>query len=373
MSDKVQMNPPAKKSDERVKEMAPWRKALIRPELGSLCGVILVFVIFFLVAGDSGMFSADGVMNWLIVSSQFAILAVGACLLMIAGEFDLSIGSMIGFAGILIAITSVHYHWPVSLSILFTFVCTMALGFLNGYIVIRTGLPSFIVSLAFLYILRGLTIWSAILFTRRTIISGVRDVAQGSFLAPLFGGTVLEGLFRWFADVGVIGKYNDGTPVVKGIPALVIWAILLIVIGQFILTRTHYGNWIFAAGGNAQAALYVGVPVQRVKITLFVVTAFCATIFATCQVMEFGSAAADRGMLKEFEAIISVVIGGALLTGGYGSVIGAMLGALIFGVVQQGLFFAGVESSLFRVFLGAILLVAVVFNTYVRRIITGER
>lgn len=375
MSDTVQVNPPEenKKVDERVKEMASWRKALIRPELGSICGTILVFVIFFLVARDSGMFSSDGVMNWLIVSSQFAILAVGACLLMIAGEFDLSIGSMIGFAGILIAITSVHYHWPVSLSILFTFVCTMTLGFLNGYIVIRTGLPSFIVSLAFLYILRGLTIWSAILFTRRTIISGVTDVAKGSLLAPLFGGTVLEGLFRWLADVGVIAKFTDGTPVVKGIPALVIWAILLIVIGQFILTRTHYGNWIFAAGGDAQAALYVGVPVQRVKITLFVVTAFCATIFATCQVMEFGSAAADRGMLKEFEAIISVVIGGALLTGGYGSVIGAMLGALIFGVVQQGLFFAGVESSLFRVFLGAILLIAVVFNTYVRRLITGEK
>ena len=343
------------------------------PELGSICGAILVFVIFFLVARDSGMFASDGVMNWLVVSSQFAIIAVGACLLMIAGEFDLSIGSMIGFSGIIIAITSVHYNWPVSLSILFAFACALTLGFLNGYIVIRTGLPSFIVSLAFLYILRGLTIWLAILFTRRTIISGVTDVAKGSLLAPLFGGTVLKGLFRWLAEKGLIATFTDGTPVVKGIPALIIWAILLIVIAQFILTRTHYGNWIFASGGDAQAALYVGVPVQRVKITLFVVTAFCATVFATCQVMEFGSAAADRGLLKEFEAIISVVIGGALLTGGYGSVIGAMLGALIFGVVQQGLFFAGVESSLFRVFLGAILLIAVVFNTYIRRLITGEK
>ena len=96
------------------------------------------------------------------------------------------------------------------------------------------------------------------------------------------------------------------------------------------------------------------------------------TVFACCQVFEFGSAAADRGILKEFEAIIAVVIGGALLTGGYGSVIGAALGALIFGVVQQGLFFAGVESSLFRVFLGIILLGAVVLNTYIRRMITGE-
>ena len=106
---------------------------------------------------------------------------------------------------------------------------------------------------------------------------------------------------------------------------------------------------------------------------MFMFTAFCACVFATAQVMEFGSAGADRGVLKEFEAIISVVIGGALLTGGYGSVIGAALGAIIFGVVQQGLFFAGVESSLFRVFLGVILLFAVIFNTYTRRMITGEK
>ena len=140
-----------------------------------------------------------------------------------------------------------------------------------------------------------------------------------------------------------------------------------------LLTRTRFGNWIFASGGDAQAARYVGVPVNRVKILMFMFTAFCATVFATCQVMEFGSAGADRGLLKEFEAIIAVVIGGALLTGGYGSVIGAALGALIFGVVQQGLFFAGVESSLFRVFLGLILLMAVILNTYIRRLITGER
>ena len=154
---------------------------------------------------------------------------------------------------------------------------------------------------------------------------------------------------------------------------LMVWALVLIIFAHTLLTRTRFGNWIFASGGDAKAARYVGVPVDRVKIAMFVFSAFCATIFATCQVMEFGSAAADRGLLKEFEAIIAVVIGGALLTGGYGSVIGAALGALIFGVVQQGLFFAGVESSLFRVFLGVILLLAVILNTYIRRLITGER
>ena len=228
-----------------------------------------------------------------------------------------------------------------------------------------------------MYILRGLTIFISIATTRKTIIGGVKDAAVGDPLAWLFGGKVFKGLFIWLADLGVIDKFVAGTragqPVVDGIPMLIVWAFALIVISHIVLTRTQFGNWIFASGGDPQAARYVGVPVTRVKITMFMFTAFCATVFATCQIMEFGSAAADRGLLKEFEAIISVVIGGALLTGGYGSVIGAALGALIFGVVQQGLFFANVESSLFRVFLGGILLMAVIVNTYIRRLITGER
>lgn len=368
---------PAQEKDERVKEISGFRKAMIRPELGSICGTILVFVFFLLVARDSGMFSAEGALNWGVVSAQFAIIAVGACLLMIAGEFDLSVGSMIGFSGIVIALMSVTWGFPMWVAIITAFVVALGIGWLNGYLVIRTGLPSFIVTLAFLYILRGLTIFAAIATTNKTIIGGVRDAAEGDWLASLFGGKILNGFFVWLADIGVIGKFvagsRAGQPIVDGLPMLIVWAIVLIIFAHLLLTRTQFGNWIFAAGGDAQAARYTGVPVDRVKILMFMFTAFCATVFATCQVMEFGSAAADRGLLKEFEAIISVVIGGALLTGGYGSVIGAALGALIFGVVQQGLFFAGVESSLFRVFLGGILLLAVILNTYIRRIITGER
>ena len=363
--------------DERLKDISRFRKALIGPELGAIAGTILVFMFFLAVARDTGMFSPEGVMTWTTVSAQFVIIAVGACLLMIAGEFDLSVGSMIGFAGIVIAITSVSWGWPVWLSIITAFILAMSIGALNGYLVIKTGLPSFIVTLAFLYILRGLTIFGAIFTTRKTIIGGVRKVAEGDWLAPLFGGTIFTGLFQWLADIGLLDTFTRGSrvgqPIVDGIPMLIVWALGLIVFGHILLTRTQFGNWIYASGGDARAARYVGVPVDRVKILMFMFTAFCATVFATAQVMEFGSAAADRGLLKEFEAIISVVIGGALLTGGYGSVIGAALGALIFGVVQQGLFFAGVESSLFRVFLGIILLLAVILNTYIRRMITGER
>ena len=363
--------------DERIKNISPLRQALVRPELGSIAGTIIVFLFFGFLAFDSGMFSPRGVLNWSTVSAQFMIIAVGACLLMIAGEFDLSVGSMIGFAGMMIAIFSVTLQWPVWTSICVTFVLCTALGALNGYIVIRTGLPSFIVTLAFLFILRGFTIFFPQLIERKTIIGGVSDAADGDWLASLFGGKVGEPVFVWLADLGLIDVFERGSragqPVVDGIPALILWAIGLVIFGHFVLTRTRFGNWIFASGGDAQAARYAGVPVNRVKILMFMFSAFCACVFATCQVMEFGSAGADRGLLKEFEAIIAVVIGGALLTGGYGSVIGAALGALIFGVVQQGLFFAGVESSLFRVFLGVLLLAAVILNTYIRRIITGEK
>lgn len=377
MSETSQVEAPAAQKDERVKETSKLRKSLIRPELGAIVGTITVFVFFFIFARGSGMFSPLGIINWSVVSAQFMIIAVGACMLMIAGEFDLSVGSMIGFAGMAIAIFTVTLSWPVWLAILVTFAMCIAVGALNGYIVVKTGLPSFIVTLASLFILRGFTIFFPQAIERRTIIGGIDDAAAGDWLAPVFGGKVARGLFTWLGDIGAIEVFTRGNragqPVIDGIPMLIIWAIVLVVFAHILLTRTKFGNWVFASGGDAQAARYVGVPVNRVKILMFMFTPFCAAIFATCQVMEFGSAGADRGLLKEFEAIIAVVIGGALLTGGYGSVIGAALGALIFGVVQQGLFFAGVESSLFRVFLGVILLFAVILNTYIRRIITGER
>lgn len=364
-------------TDERIKEISPLRRALIRPELGGIVGTVAVFSLFALFAFDSGMFNSQGVMNWSVVSAQFMIIAVGACLLMIAGEFDLSVGSMIGFAGMMVAVFGVVLAWPMWIAILVTFVICMALGALNGWIVVRTGLPSFIVTLAFLFILRGFTIYIPQTVENKTIIGGIRDAAEGDWLAPFFGGKIGQPVFQWLGDAGIISVFERGSragqPVVDGVPMLIVWAFVLVALGHILLTRTRFGNWIFASGGDAESARNSGVPVDRVKIAMFVLTAFCATVLAVCQVMEFGSAGADRGLLKEFEAIIAVVIGGALLTGGYGSVIGAALGALIFGVVQQGLFFAGVESSLFRVFLGVILLCAVILNTYIRRIITGER
>ncbi|MGF6772628.1 simple sugar transport system permease protein [Paraburkholderia sp. GAS199] len=355
-------------TDERVRKESWFGHLLNRPEFAAISGAVLVFLVFAFAAGSSGMFNLDGVMNWSQVSAYLGILSVGACLLMIAGEFDLSIGSMIGFAGMMVAIPSVYFHWPISLAILFAFAGSMLLGALNGYLVMRTRLPSFIVTLAFLFILRGLTLALSIMFADRTIVSGVGDLAQQDWFAnTLFHGVALHDFFTMLAHHGIGTLLDNGQALVPGIPKVILWWFALAAICAFVLAKTRSGNWILAVGGDANAAKNVGVPVRRVKISLFVLTAFCSCLFAVLQVCDIGSAAADRGLQKEFEAIIAAVIGGTLLTGGYGSVVGACFGALIFGVVQIGITYTNVSSDWFRVFLGVMLLLAVLFNHYVRR------
>jgi simple sugar transport system permease protein len=358
---------PHQAKDDRMTKSSWISRLLRKPEFASVAGAIFVFAVFGVFAHDSGMFAADGIVNWSQVSAYLGILAVGACLLMIAGEFDLSLGSMIGFAGMLMAIPAVYYGVPLWASILLAFAGSMALGALNGWIVVRTKLPSFIVTLAFLFILRGLTLMLSVGIANRTVVSGVGDLVEKDWLAQtLFAGTTFKWLMSFLSSVHLVGLLPNGTPMVTGIPKVIIWWIVLAVAGAWVLVKTHFGNWIFSVGGDANAARNMGVPVKFVKISLFVLTSFCGCLFAVLQVCDIGSASADRGLQKEFEAIIAAVIGGCLLTGGYGSVIGACFGALIFGVVQMGITYTGAPPEMFRVFLGAMLLTAVLFNNFIR-------
>jgi simple sugar transport system permease protein len=301
------------------------------------------------------------------VSAELGILAVAVALLMIGGEFDLSIGSMIGFAGIVIGLGVTVFHLPLEVTVLLAFVFAAAVGYVNGLLVVRTGLPSFIVTLAALFILRGVTLAATRGITGRTQIPYIMADYGESFARSLFAGTAFSGAFRWLASIGAIATLPDGSPAIPGIPASVLWWLGLTAIATWVLLNTRFGNWIFAVGGDANAARNVGVPVARVKIILFVLSALAAALFATIQVMSIGSADTLRGTQKEFEAIIAAVIGGCLLTGGYGSAIGAGFGALIFGLVQMGIFYTGIDTDWFKVFLGAMVLIAVLFNNFVRR------
>ncbi len=219
-----------------------------RPELGAAAGTVLVFVFFAITAGGTGLFSAKGIINFLEVSAQLGILAAPVALLMIAGEFDLSVGSMIGFAGILIAIPAVFWGWPIWLSLLFTFTVCGGIGALNELAVVRTGLPSFIVTLGSLFMLRGLTLGLTRGISGRTQVSGVHELAQHDPLNSLFSGQVFSGADRG-SEAGPAGQ-TGRRPSISGIPVSIVWWIVLTLACTWLLTRSRFGNWIFAAGGE---------------------------------------------------------------------------------------------------------------------------
>ena len=324
-----------------------FRKMLRRPEAGAAAGAIAVWVFFAIVAGDSGFLTLKGTATYLELSAELGILSLAVALLMIGGEFDLSVGSIIGAAGMTMAILSGEFGMNVWLSMLIALVLSLAIGFVNGYMVIKTKLPSFIITLGTLFIFRGATIGITRAITARTQIGKV-DLAPGYALAQTI-----------FASDIPIGDAK--------FPISIVWWLVLAVLATFVLLRTSWGNWIFGAGGDPNASRNVGVPVDKLKIALFMTTAASAWLVAMIQGINFTGADVLRGEQREFFAIIAVVIGGTLLTGGYGSAIGAVLGALIFGMVKQGIVFAGVDADWFQVFLGAMLVVAVLVNNYIRK------
>lgn len=328
--------------DERVRRVGLARTLLNRPELGAVTGAILVWILFAILAGDRGFLSIRGAATYLEVAAQVGIVGSAVALLMIAGEFDLSVGSMVGAAGMIVAIGIGELGWPVWLSILAAFTFALFVGFINGYIVVKTRLPSFIVTLGTLFILRGVTIGVTRTMTGRTQVGGLNDVTEGDPIAALF--------------TAQIGPFD----------VAILWWLALAAAATWVLMRTSFGNWIFGSGGSAVAARNVGVPVARVKIALFMTTAAAAALLAVIQVLGAGSGDVLRGEQKEFEAIITAVIGGTLLTGGYGSAIGAVFGALTLGITRQGLFFAGISSDWYLAFLGLLLLSAVLVNNWVR-------
>jgi len=362
---------------DRLNRGGFFKSLIRRPESGAFA-VMLLVIIAIGFASKGNAYNALGLKNNLTVIAQFGIIAIAACLLMIAGEFDLSIGSMIGFAGMSM---TVLLKWgmpfmgvgPVSPATAFfiTLILTLFLGWLIGLIVVRSGLSSFIVTLAFLFFLRGATEVCFRIFNNSTQISGLPNYKETSWFADLFGGQV----FGWFYDLWFWfgGNINRaGAQWVTGFDARVMWWLIFAAVAWFILARTQVGNWIYATGDNRESARANGVPVDKVRISLFMFTALAATIFAACQVFDTNTADASKGLLKEMEAIAIAVVGGTLMTGGFGSVLGVVFGAITFGLVANAVFFIpAIDGSYYRVFVGVVLLIAVFLNESVRKRITG--
>jgi simple sugar transport system permease protein len=343
--------PPVAPTDERVRRVGPLSRLLVRPELGALIGVIVVYVFFAVAAHQHNFISWGTAATILNRAAPLGILAVAVALLMIAGEFDLSIGSILGFSGMTIMLlvspsSGGGFGWTLWPALLVALVLALLIGAFNGGLVIATKLPSFIVTLGTKFIFAGLTIAIVRLKTARTQLGGLDTVSGFGLARKVFASNLT--LFGAQFSVAIA------------------WWVGLTILATWILLRTRQGNWIFGTGGALDAARNVGVPVRAVKVALFMTTAFAAWLVGVIEAVQFTGADVLRGQGQEFEAIIAAVVGGCLLTGGYGSAVGATLGALIFGMVQQGIVITGVDADWYQVFIGGVLLGAVILNNFIR-------
>jgi simple sugar transport system permease protein len=355
--------PPTKPAttDERLIPISRMTRLMRRPELGALMGAIAVWILFAITDASSNhlWLKQTGLAAWTQQAAFFGIIAVPVGLLMIGGEFDLSTGVMSGVTAIVPALLVGKYHWDTWLAIVATVLFAGAIGLLNGYVVVKSKLPSFIVTLATFFILRGASVGGVLLLNH-----GSTNVSISSPNPP--GLSSAKSIFG--------SSFFSSGALANGYSTAIIWFILVTIGGSWVLSRTTFGNWIFAAGGEQNAARNVGVPVNRTKVLLFVSTAVSASLVGIISFTQSGSAVSEQGVGYEFFYIIAAVVGGCFLTGGYGSAAGAALGACIIGMAFEGVIYAGWDSSWNFAFLGAILFLAVAVNTLIyRRAVTARR
>ena len=316
------------------------RGLIRRPEIGAAAAFLVTYLFFAATTSGTGFVSPDGTAGWLNLAAELGIVAIPVGLLMISGEFDLSIGSTVGMASMILALGTRYFGLPDWSMILLALAAGGLVGLANGLAVVRTGLPSFIVTLAANFIVIGGTMGVSRLVANVTSSSvAVSDPVKWLFAA------------RWDqANIAIL------------------WWAAVALIGWWVLAKSPFGSWIYATGGNATAARGAGVPVDRVKIRLFVSTGVAAALVGIIQAVQWNSGNATYGMGYVFQAPIVVVIGGVLLTGGYGTVLGIVLGTALFGVISTGIFYTGWNTDWVQLFLGALLGIAVFANTQIRRL-----
>ncbi|OON81660.1 ABC transporter permease [Streptomyces tsukubensis] len=337
--------PTAQPPDERLLRTSPLRKVLRRPELGSVVGAAAVFL-FFAVVADSFL-RPTSLATVLYAASTIGIMAVPVALLMIGGEFDLSAGVMVTSSALISSMFSYQMTANAWVGVVVSLLVTLAIGFFNGVMLTRTKLPSFIITLGTFLMLTGLNLGLTKLISGTVSTKTIADMEGFPSARSLFASQLTLG--------GVDFKVT------------ILWWFALIAVATWILLRTRVGNWIFAAGGDADAARAVGVPVAKTKIGLYLGVALGAWISGQHLLFSFDAVQSGEGVGNELIYIIAAVIGGCLITGGYGSAIGSAIGALIFGMTSKGIVYAEWNPDWFKFFLGAMLLLAALLNAWVRK------
>ncbi|WP_041790059.1 ABC transporter permease [Microlunatus phosphovorus] len=352
MSQSVKSAPVGAPSEASNRVKLGWSNRLLaRPEVGAAVAAVVI-LIFFLVVAPSFR-SAESLFTVLYAASTIGIVAVAVGMLMIGGEFDLSAGVIVTSAGLFNALFCYYLGINLIVGAVVSLVFCLGIGFFNGYMVMRTGIPSFLITLGSFFVLQGANL-------------GVTKLVSGAVSSPnisqMDGYAVLSTIFAGSFKIGPVTVWNT-----------VIWWFLFVALSSWILNRTKIGNWIYAVGGNAASARAVGVPVIRVKVGLFMAVSFLGWFVGMHTLYRFNTLQAGNGVGNEFIYIIAAVVGGTLLTGGYGNAIGVAIGAFIFGMTQLGIVYAGWDPNWFRAFLGVMLLLAVMVNLYVKRLSTTRK
>ncbi|MFE1287449.1 ABC transporter permease [Streptomyces sp. NPDC058751] len=335
-------------SDGRTARRPLALRLLARPEVGVFLGAAAVFV-FFLIAAPS-VRSGGSMATVLYQSSTIGLMALPVALLMIGGEFDLSAGVAVITSALTASMLSYQLTVNVWAGVVVALVLSLAIGAFNGWMTVRTGLPSFLVTLGTFLILQGVNLAVTKLVTDNVATDDISDMDGFGQARRIFASSF---------DVGGVQ-----------VKITVVWWLVFAALATWVLLRTRYGNWVFAVGGDQDSARAVGVPVTFTKITLFMTVGFGAWFVGMHQLFSFNTVQSGEGVGQELIYIAASVIGGCLLTGGHGSAIGPVFGAFMFGMVNQGIVYAGWNPDWFKAFLGVMLLGATLVNLWVRRTAT---
>jgi len=329
-----------------------------RPEAGAAAGLIFIFVFFSIFGWDKNFLTPLGASTWLNFASKVGIIAIPIGFLMIAGELDISVGALIPAGGIVLAIATELYGFNIWVSFVFSLSVASLIGLINGLLVTRTQVPSLIVTLATLFVVAGLNAY---------ISKQIAGTTQHSLPDA---GVVSEFILGDYHSL-ILGSDESTITVFRSLQSSFFVWILVAIACFYVLHVSPWGNWIFALGGDKESARNAGIPTNRLKIALFVLSAMAAALVGMTEAVLANTASTTTQFGMIFNTIICVVVGGVLLTGGFGTVTGTVFGTLTFGIVFQGINFTTFDKDLNLLFIGALLLMAVLMNDTFRNLATS--
>jgi simple sugar transport system permease protein len=331
-------------SESALTHITPWRRLaghrwIARPEFGPFVLLVVELIVFWSINHD--FLSPGNISNTLAFTVELGLIAVGMTLLMTSGEFDLSVGSVFGFSPVLMWTLLNSGAASLDVSFVVCLVVAALIGLINGWFVTKLKIPSFLVTLGMLLVVRGTALFITDGFPQRTWSAG------GHWLAKILVGDIYIGDFRVYASL--------------------VWFAGVVVVLGYVLTQTKIGNWIQASGGNPGAARARGVNVDRTKIALFMLSAVLAAFAGVISSIRTSAANPNSGTGYELEVIAMVVIGGTALSGGRGTIIGTVLGIFILRVMRNGIVLIGVPGLAYNIFIGAIILGMMALHSWLER------